>query len=546
MAITATADRLEERSRRWQWGPELALARDTPFHNIAILQQAEQVTVFTNGLWLFTLPDPASVEPAVHPALLMHPAPERVLLIGGGLAGHLAEALKHPSLEVIDYVEQDPALIGLSLGFLSPSVQASLRDPRVRIHHQDAGTSLRRRAGLYDLVFLNVGDPINAQMNRFFTLELFRRIDEHLAPGGILTFSVPGGGDMIGPAHARLLASMNRTLGEVFPQVAVLPGERARFFAAREEGSLALDPGVLAGRIAERRLDLAYLRDDVLQDLMSPFRLDYVRSLLAEMGPSRVNRELAPVCYLHGMRLWAAQWHPGLDRLLGAAASVRPRTLGAGLAALGALVALFFWLGPLRYRAAVGSSVLVQGSVGMVLQLVLILAFQILEGFAYLQLALIIALFMAGLAVGTLWVAATERRREPHWEPHRAIRRLTLLQVLVTVYPLLLLLFLSPIGEGLRQASSPAAISWLFSAASLVAGILGGAHFSLAALATAAAGGRLGRAGGYLYAADLTGAAGGAFAAGLVLLPLYGVPRTLVLLSLASLVCLLAILRRPR
>ena len=37
-----------------------------------------------------------------------------------------------------------------------------------------------------------------------------------------------------------------------------------------------------------------------------------------------------------------------------------------------------------------GASVLVQGAVGMVLQVVLILTFQILEGFAYLQLALII------------------------------------------------------------------------------------------------------------------------------------------------------------
>jgi hypothetical protein len=35
------------------------------------------------------------------------------------------------------------------------------------------------------------------------------------------------------------------------------------------------------------------------------------------------------------------------------------------------------------------------------------------------------------------------------------------------------------------------------------------------------------------------------FAAGLFVLPLYGVPSTLILLSGASFVCLLAILRRP-
>ncbi|MCP4205342.1 MAG: hypothetical protein GY769_25810 [bacterium] len=545
-AVIAAGDRLEERSRRWQWGESLALARDTPFHNIAILRQPGQVTVFTNGLWLFTLPDPASAEPAVHTALLQHPRPGRVLFIGGGLGGQLEEALKHPSIEAVDYVEQDPELIRESERFLNTRARASRRDPRLRTHHQDAATFLRHHAGRYDVIFMNTGDPINAQMNRFFTVEMFRRTERHLLPGGILTFSVPGGGDMIGPAHARYLSSINRTLGEVFPEVAVLPGGRARFFAAREAGSLVLDPAVLAGRIEARRLDLVHVREDTLQDLMSPFRLDHVRALLLEFGSSPVNRQFAPICYLHALRLWAAQWHPELERILGAAASVRPLVLSAGLAAFGALVILFFWIGRLRYRAAVGASVFIQGAVGMVLQVVLILTFQILEGFAYLQLALIIALFMAGLAAGTLWVAAFGHWQKRALEPAAAIRWFTLLQAGVTAFPLLLLVFFSPAGQDLRDALSPAAASWVFSAASFVAGTLGGAHFSLAALASAAAGGGLGRAGGYLYAADLAGAAGGAFAAGLVLLPLYGVPNTLVLLSLASLVCLVTVLRRPR
>ena len=31
---------------------------------------------------------------AVHPALLQHPDPRRVLLLGGGVAGHVSEAVK--------------------------------------------------------------------------------------------------------------------------------------------------------------------------------------------------------------------------------------------------------------------------------------------------------------------------------------------------------------------------------------------------------------------------------------------------------------------
>lgn len=533
---------LEELSRRWQWGQQLVAARDTPFHNVAILRQPDQVTVFTNGLWLFTGPDPATTEPAVHIALLQHPRPQRLLLLGGGLAGHLEEALKHPGIERVDYVEQDPELIAFTEGFLSTGVRDSLRAPGVRIHDEDAGRFLRRSEGGYDVILMSVGDPINAQMNRFYTVELFRRIRRLLRPGGIFSFSVPGGGDAVGPAHARFLGAVNQTLREVFPDVAVLPGERARFLAAEPAGSLVVDPWALADRLRERDLDLAHVRADTLEDALSPFRLEYLDAVLGEVENSPVNRQFRPICYFHVLMLWAAQWHPSLERILVAAAVVKPRHLSVGLAVAGLAATLFFWTGRRRYRGAVAASVLVQGASGMVLQVVLILGFQILEGFAYLQLALIIAFSMAGLAAGTLAITLTT----PRWaDASRAMRGLAVVQAGVTGFPLLVLVFFSPAGDGLREGLSSVAASWVFSAMSFAAGVLGGAHFSLAALASTAAGARLDRAGGYLYAVDLAGAAGGAFAAGLFVLPLYGISSTLILLSGASAVCLLAILRRP-
>jgi spermidine synthase len=542
LAVALLGGRLEELSRRWQWGEQLAGARDTPFHNVAILSQPDQVTVFANGLWLFTLPDPATAELAVHIALLQHPRPQRLLLLGGGLAGHLEEALKHPGIERIDYVEQDPELISFTQDYVSAGIRDSLRAPRVRVHREDAGRYLRRHVGGYDVILMSVGDPINAQMNRFYTVELFRRIRRLLRPGGIFSFSVPGGGDAIGPAHARLLGSVNRTLREAFPQVAVLPGERARFLATGPNGSLVLDPWALAERLRNTELDLVHVRADTLADALNPFRLEYVDAVLGEVDDSPVNRQFRPICYFHVLMLWAAQWHPSLERVLAAAVAVKPLHLSCGLAVAGVAAALFFWRGRLRYRQAVAASVLVQGASGMVLQVVLILGFQILEGFAYLQLALIIAFFMAGLAFAPLLITVTTSR----WaDASRAIGGLAVVQAGVTVFPLLLLVFFSPAGARLRDDLSSTATSWAFSAMSLAAGVLGGAHFSLAALAFTAAGGRLDRTGGYLYAVDLAGAAGGAVAAGLFVLPLYGVSSTLILLSGMSLVCLLAILRRP-
>ncbi len=543
LALAGSSGWLERQSRIWQWGEGFAAGRDTPFHNIAILQQIEQVTVFTNGLWLLTEPDPVTVEAAVHPILLQHPGPERVLLLGGGLAGLLEEVLRHPSVERVDYVEQDPELIAFGRSFLSPATRASLDDPRVRVQGEDAGLLLRQTAETYDVILMSIGDPINAQMNRFYTEEMFGSIARHLRPRGLFSFSVPGGGDMIGPSHARLLASTDRTLRQVFPRVRVVPGERARFLATSSPDGLLLDPEILADRLRQRGLELVSIRQDTLQDLFDPLRLDYVDAVLGESPEPRINRQFAPVCYLNGLMNWAAQWHPRLARSIDRAAAVGPRTALIGVILLGALAVLAFWLGRPRYRLAVGLSVLVQGGAGMVLQVVLILVFQIVVGFAYLQLALIIALFMAGLAAGTWAVGVLQVRGK---RDSASIAWLARLQAAVTVFPLALLGLLRLTAEGWFDDLSPAAVAAVFAIVSFVAGALGGSHFSLAVLATAVSGARVAPIGGYLNAVDLTGAAIGALGAGMLILPLYGIPSSLGLLSLLSGFSLVGLLRRPR
>jgi len=82
---------LDHMSRRWQWGESLAAVYDNAYHNIALLKKEGQVSVFTNGLWFFSEPDRLSAEQGVHLALLQHPDPKTILLLGGGIAGLLEE-----------------------------------------------------------------------------------------------------------------------------------------------------------------------------------------------------------------------------------------------------------------------------------------------------------------------------------------------------------------------------------------------------------------------------------------------------------------------
>jgi spermidine synthase len=190
---------------------------------------------------------------------------------------------------------------------------------------------------------------------------------------------------------------------------------------------------------------------------------------------------------------------------------------------------------------AVAGSVFISGAIEMVLQVVFLLSFQIIEGFVYRQLALIIAFFMTGLAVGAGWIS----RQNPSPPKTNVSRRLFIrVQAGVCLLPFGLMLFFPLIHGEFQSFLSPAAMGWLFSGLSLITGFLGGVHFALAVMVMAGTGVALEKIGGGFYALDLAGAAAGVLMAVLFIIPVYGIMNMLVFLSILSGISLLTLLRR--
>jgi spermidine synthase len=529
--------RLDRISRQWEWGPELVSVRDTPFHNLALLKKENQFTLFANGLWLFSLPDPQTAEYAVHLALLEHPNPRRVLMIGGGVGGLIAEALKDRSIRSLDYVEPDPDLIRMAQDYLPTAVTEPLLDKRVHVFNVDAASYVRSSAGAYDVVLLNMGDPLNAETNRFYTVEFFRRIAAHLNPGGIFSLGVSSSPDIIGANQARFLRSVYVTLGSVFPEVLAIPGSTARFLAAFRSEDLTADPNLLITRISARKLQLDFMREYYLFDYMSPMRLEYLSAILVKGGGTEVNRDFAPTCYFNSLIVWSEQIQPRMGKMLLRLLDVSQLWLWGGLTAL-----ILCMVGVLRVSgvgpgAGVSLCVTVVGGAQMVIEIALLLAFQILEGFVYTELALIISFFMAGTALGAAAAGRLSGRmvRPRLW--------LAVVQGALSVYLITVLALFHVLQHAGTAAQAKPPMTVIFSLSALIAGILGGLHFALAVKSTSGPGTPSVTTGAGLYGLDLAGAAAGALLATLFLIPVYGLPRTLVALSLLTLGSALALLK---
>jgi len=125
-------------------------------------------------------------ESMTHPALLAHPNPRSVLVIGGGDGGSSEEIFKHPGIERIVMAELDPAVIDISRRYLGAIHKGALDDPRMEIRIGDGFEFVRTCKEKFDLVVLDLTDPDTPAFH-LYSEEFFRMCQCVLNPGGMMT-----------------------------------------------------------------------------------------------------------------------------------------------------------------------------------------------------------------------------------------------------------------------------------------------------------------------------------------------------------------------
>ena len=83
----------------------------------------------------------------------------------------MIQALQHPSLERVDYVELDPAVFDLARRYFPEEWKQIQAEQRVWVHPVDGRRFIKSTREKFDVVILNLADPQTAQLNRFYTRE---------------------------------------------------------------------------------------------------------------------------------------------------------------------------------------------------------------------------------------------------------------------------------------------------------------------------------------------------------------------------------------
>ena len=97
-------------------------------------------------------------EMLVHPAMVVHPNPKNILIIGGGDGGAAREVLKY-EVEKVTIVDIDQRVIEVAKQYF-PKMSKGFFDPRVKIVNADGALYVKENVNQFDIIFVDSTSPI--------------------------------------------------------------------------------------------------------------------------------------------------------------------------------------------------------------------------------------------------------------------------------------------------------------------------------------------------------------------------------------------------
>jgi spermidine synthase len=366
----------------------------------------------------------------------------------------------------------------------------------------------------YDVVIIDVPAPSTAQLNRFYTAEFLGEVKRVLAQDGVVCFALGQYENYVSPELAKMLSSACLAAKQSFHNILAIPGSRVFFLAS--DGPLYSD---IAVRIEQRQVKTRLVNRHYLAAMLTPDRMADLAN--ATVQPAAMNRDFSPVLYYYHLRHWMSQFN-----------------VRFGVIQVVLLVLLGFYLVRLRGSAFV---LFASGFAASALEVVLLLAFQVLCGSVYHQVGVIVTVFMAGLALGATVsnrASASDGLRQPafanlKWQmADGKFGSLSLLALLIAAYALVLPLGLPLLNHLGGSAPSFFLVKSTMGLLTLILAVLAGMQFPLANRlefdGTIAGASRL-------YTADFIGAFLGALLSCTLLIPLIGVGGVCLLTSALNL-----------
>jgi len=541
LVFASQADKLHHYSIKAQWkNHNIVHYQNSQYGNICIIENQGQYIFFQDGIpnVITPIPDIPFIEEFVHLPLLAHPEPRKLLILSGGAGGIINEALKHSSLETIEYAELDPLLLDLFRKFPTPLTESELNDRRVKIKHIDGRLLVKTTRNTYDLILVGIMEPSNLQTNRFFTKEFFFLVKTRLNKGGIFVLGLPGSLTYSNEELKNLNSCIFHTLKSVFSYIRVIPGDGTNLFLLSDSQEiLIIDRIRIIERLNQRNIKAEVIVPWYIEEKLHHGWQDWFSNFI-EGSSQKINSDFNPVGLFYSISHWNALFAPSLRWLFRQFERTNLRTIVL-LFVIFLLLYFFFRSKNIRFfRAGIPLSIITTGFAGMIFDLVLIFTFQSIYGYVFSWIGLLVASFMAGAACGAMLITIVLARIKNCF---KIFIKIELAIIFFSIgCPFIFLALHEYLG-------SPGVffLRMLFLVISFICGLLIGSQFPLANKIYLRNSTSLSKTAGLLYASDLLGGWFGGIIGAVVLLPVLGLVGTCITVGLLKLTSFIVLTTQP-
>lgn len=154
-------------------------------------------------------------EPIVHVPLIIHPKPEKVLIVGGGDGGSLKQTLKHKIVKRADMVEIDEEVVEVSKKYLSKINEKCFKDKRANLIIGDGIKYLKNTKEKYDVIILDLTDPGSISLF-LYTNKFYDLVKSKLNKGGVVSLHIETP-YMVDEVHIRIIKTLMKSFKIVRP-----------------------------------------------------------------------------------------------------------------------------------------------------------------------------------------------------------------------------------------------------------------------------------------------------------------------------------------
>lgn len=436
---------------------------------------------YENEVLVGTTVESRFIEESVHIPMSQHPEYKNVLLIFGGLSKAIDELKKYQDVS-ITYLERSKEIAHRIQKEKKKNLRVIVGDPRESIK------GLREK---FDVIISFAGDPINANINRYFTEEFFVLAKNVLRDDGIMTFSLGSSENVVENSMIEMGATVYSSARTAFKHLLVLPGSKLIFLASDFSLSLKIKDLIKEKGIQTKFLDERYLETQFSEVRINLMRNNFERSLIK-------NSDFRPTAYFFYVKKWL---------------NLHESNLLLFMVFLILLILIVVRLVFKSEQTALSTTLLTTGFVNLGFEVVILMSYQIIYGDLFKKIGVLLSLFIAGFIPGLYLQSKREKKRK---------EEIIICDIILSLMMVSYVLMLNYIEANQKYLAYSSQEGVFYGFALIIGAIVGYQVSSIFERMKERNQDRVSR----IYALDFLGASVGAVLTGIYLIPLVGLINT--------------------